>query len=71
MLMIGVMPLPALMKSSFSGQRVGQDEGAFDPAEADDVARPGLRDQVGRDLARLDQLRGDRDAAVRAARGRR
>ena len=67
MLAIGVMPLPALMKSSFSGSGVGQHEGAFDAAEPDQVAGPGAAHQVGRDLAGLDQFRGDRDAAVGAA----
>ena len=67
MLMIGVMPLPALMKSSFSGSRVGEHEGAFDAAEPDDVPGPGARAPGRRDLAGLDQLRGDRDAAVGAA----
>ena len=64
MLMIGVIPLPALMNSSFSGSGVGQHEVALDAAEADD--RPGLRlpDEVGRDLALVDQLRRDADAAV-------
>ena len=60
MLMIGVMPLPALMKSSFSRRRVGEHEGPFDAAEPDDVAGPRPAHQVGRDLAGLDQLRGDR-----------
>ena len=41
MLMIGVIPLPALMKRSFSGSGSGSDEVALDAAEADD--RPGLR----------------------------
>ena len=36
MLMIGVIPLPALMNSSFSGQLVGQHEVALDAAERDD-----------------------------------
>ena len=41
MLMIGVIPLPALMKRSFARRRVGQHEGAFDAAEPDDVPGPG------------------------------
>ena len=64
MLMIGVMPLPALMNSSFSGRRVGQHEVALDAAEADDRAGLRLADEVGRDLALLDELRRDADAAV-------
>ena len=39
MLMIGVMPLPALMNSSFSGSGSGSTNVALDAAEADDRAR--------------------------------
>ena len=46
MLMIGVMPLPALMKSSFSGGGSGSDEVALDAAEADHGARLCLADEV-------------------------
>ena len=49
-------------------QRVGQHERPLDAAEADD-RRPAARalHEVGRDLALLDELRGDPDAAVGAA----
>ena len=40
MLMIGVMPLPALMNSSCSGSGSGSMKVALDAAEADDRARP-------------------------------
>ena len=43
MLMIGVMPLPALMNSSRRGQRVGQHERAFDAAQAHDRPRAHAR----------------------------
>ena len=64
MLMIGVIPLPALMKSNLLRRWIRQHEGAFDPAEPDDVPRPGATRQIGRDLARIDELRSDADAAV-------
>ena len=48
MLMIGVMPLPALMNSSFSGELVGQHEVALDAAEPDHRARLRLAHEVGR-----------------------
>ena len=47
--MIGVMPLPALMKRIRSGTRVGQDERSFHAAQADD--RAGL-DPPEREMAR-------------------
>ena len=40
--MIGVIPLPALMKSAFSGQRIGEAERSLHVAEEDDRPRLGL-----------------------------
>ena len=67
MLMIGVMPLPALMNSSLSGSGSGSTNVPSTPPSRTIV--PGLArvHEVGRDLARVDQLRGDADAAVGAA----
>ena len=72
MLMIGVIPLPALMNSSLLGQRVGQHELALDAAEAT-RSRPAApaRTRYGETVALVDELERDRDAAVGAARGRR
>ena len=60
MLMIGVMPLPALMNSSFSGSGSGSTKSPSTPPRRTIV--PGLRlaDEVRRDLALLDQLGRDR-----------
>ena len=64
MLMIGVMPLPALMNSSFSGSGSGSTKSpSTPPSETIAPGRP-WRDQVRGDDAGLDELRGDRDAAV-------
>ena len=41
MLMIGVMPLPALMNSSLSGSGSGSRNSPSTPAERDDRARAG------------------------------
>ena len=70
MLMIGVMPLPALMNSSEARRRVGQREVTLDAAEAHDRPGPRRLHQVGRDLAGAQQLRGDRDEPVGTARVR-
>ena len=68
MLMIGVMPLPALMKRSAPGSGSGSTKVPSTPPRR--TIAPGRRvaDEVGRDLARLDELRRDADAAVRTAR---
>ena len=72
MLMIGVMPLPALMKRNLSGQRVGQREDALDAAEADDRARAcASRTRCGETLPSGTSFGVMRDAAVGAARDRR
>ena len=68
MLMIGVIPLPALMNSSLPRQRVGQHEGRprrrrggrSCPARA-------ARTRYGDTLPVVDELRRDADAAVGAA----
>ena len=57
MLMIGVMPLPALMNSSFSGSGSGRTKSPSTPPRRTIVPGLRLRDEVGRDLALLDQLR--------------
>ena len=57
MLMIGVMPLPALMNSMLLRQRVGEHERALDAAEPHDRSGFALADEVRRDLALLDELR--------------
>lgn len=46
------------------GSRIRQHEGSFDAPETDDFAGTRVTHQVGRDPSGLDQLRGDRDAAV-------
>ena len=66
MLMIGVIPLPALMKSEASGSGSGRHERALDVAEPHDrarLARGGRR--TARRSARVHELDRDRDAAVR------
>ena len=69
MLLIGVMPLPALMKSRGLRQRVGQHELALRRRRGRPSSRAGRSSvKYGETTARVDQLRGDADAAVRAAR---
>ena len=66
MLMIGVMPLPALMKSSLRGGGSGSTKVPSTPPRRTMFAGPGVAHQIGRDLAGVDQLRRDADAAVGA-----
>ena len=71
MLMIGVTPLPALMKSSLSGSGSGRTNVALDPAEPDERAGPRLAHQERGDLALVDELRRDRRCSRRGGSGRR
>ena len=59
MLMIGVMPLPALMNSSRVGQRVGQHEVPSTPPRRTIVPGCAWRDEVRRDHALVDELGRD------------
>ena len=70
MLMIGVIPLPALMNSSFSGSSSGSTKSPSTPPSETIAPDPPVPDEVRRDDALVDVLDRDRDAPVRAA-GRR
>ena len=68
MLMIGVMPLPALTKSSLLGQRVGQAERPLDLAQVDHRVLADLAAEERRELPLLDALDRDRDEVPRVVR---
>ncbi len=67
MLMIGVIPLPALMNSSFAGGKgSGSTNVPSTPPSLTIVPGRTPAEQERRDLAAVDELGGDRDAAVGA-----
>ena len=67
--MTGVMPLPAVRKSTFAGAGRREGEVAGGLVEHDEGARAGVAHEVGGDLALGDRLGRDGDAARRDAGG--
>ncbi len=61
-------PTAGAEEQQLLGRLIGQDEGAFDAAEADQIAGSCLPHQIRRDLPAVDPLRRDRDPAVGAIR---